>query len=263
MRSPEKSDASAGSPPALVRTKFRSAIAAARLPSPMLASARSRMSSSLRMIGMGVTLVEYTIGRTFEAMPCVARLTVPTTALLVARRSRAPSVRRRASVRNSGTATMARGAGSNSGLVASPDAMLYTWYTPVAKPAVVPAEVLMNDSLRAVSASAQRPRYTSRRALRPRLTRRNVAGVLKPAKPVVSANGNAVPAAPRSFRASSNSAAVFVYASSRVMNVPCTVGSLGTSNTRPNVSRTRSWFMYSSAMNVFTNPFTPLFCAAV
>ena len=43
----------AGRPPALVRTWFRSAIAPVLSPVASLASARSRMSSSLRMIGMG------------------------------------------------------------------------------------------------------------------------------------------------------------------------------------------------------------------
>lgn len=81
---------------------------------------------------------------------------------------------------------------------------------PVFNAAAVPDAVLMNDSFTAVSASAQRPRYVSMRALRPRFTRKKVGGVLKPAKPVVSVNGNAVPPAARSARASSNRAAVFV-----------------------------------------------------
>ena len=61
----------------------------------------------------------------------------------------------------------------------------------------------------AVSAVAQLSEYTAARARIARFTRRKVAGVLKPASPLVSGNGNAVPPACRCAFPSSSSFAMW------------------------------------------------------
>src|SRR5919199_2310501 len=95
-------------------------------------------------------------------------------------------------------------------LIASPDAVEYTKYTPMSRSAW-DAGSLMNDSESACRACAQHAaqpseaRLTSTRAAIARLNLRKFAGLSKPANPGLSVKGKGVePAAARSVLASSS-----------------------------------------------------------
>src|SRR5437870_4974605 len=119
-----------GSPPELTRIMFRSAIAPALSPVNHFASERINTSSSSLMMGSGDVLVGYSVKRRFDDSPCRIFALAIVVTLFWARKSLVPSARACASARVVGCATHARAVGSNCGFVASPAAVLYTWYAP-------------------------------------------------------------------------------------------------------------------------------------
>src|SRR5678815_1086127 len=129
---------------------------------------------------------------------------VPGAVFRVTRRSGEPSARFCASEMMDGCTYRAVGVGSYSGLGESPDAVLQTLYAPFASVAAEPEVVSMKDAARSVSTCGHCLRYKSTRAFIPRFTWRNVAGVFKPAKPLVSVNGKVAPPACKCVRAESS-----------------------------------------------------------